>query len=448
MWIVARGAANRIREKDPRTAHFYFVRNNYRRESLLRIESSNVGMESARSYRASSFSCKRFEITDYEDAAVSAGDNLSNILGHRKTEKEPDEENVISSAKSVPGTVNQEESEKTESSKNVIPMRNLLDHIRSVRENYQARSKSSEDSEYIRVSTIEYIFELLFRERRERIRDFCKESAAPSIGEGTTTYMGDGSVNASKGYSGDDGLNMLFVDASQVLTAPGYKLSYCEVNETHESEETSFTTKGKVRCADGREIDFNVNVSMSRDFSAYARKSLGLDFIRTVDPLVINLKGSVADVSDQNFYFDIDSDGVEDEIASLGSGSGFLALDKDGNGKIDNGTELFGTASGDGFADLAKYDEDGNGWIDENDAIWKALKVWTKDENGEDILYTLAQAGVGAICLQRVATDFSVTNTDTASSRAQIRNSGVFLYEDGNVGTIQHVDMVKFQKEA
>ena len=54
-----------------------------------------------------------------------------------------------------------------------------------------------------------------------------------------------------------------------------------------------------------------------------------------------------ADVRDQTFKFDLDADGREDEISMLGKGSGFLALDKNGNGKIDDGSELFGTKSGD-----------------------------------------------------------------------------------------------------
>mgnify|MGYP000465316364 CR=1 FL=1 len=51
----------------------------------------------------------------------------------------------------------------------------------------------------------------------------------------------------------------------------------------------------------------------------------------------------------------------------LQGGSGYLALNKNGDGVINDGSELFGTASGDGFYDLSMYDEDGNGWIDEND---------------------------------------------------------------------------------
>lgn len=108
---------------------------------------------------------------------------------------------------------------------------------------------------------------------------------------------------------------------------------------------------------------------------------------------------------------------------------------------------MFGTASGNGFADLAEYDEDGNGWIDENDTVWNKLKIWAKDENGKDVLYRLADKNVGAICLQNVATDFT-QKSENSQTLGAIRKSGVFLYENGNVGTVQHVDVAKYYKEA
>ena len=165
------------------------------------------------------------------------------------------------------------------------------------------------------------------------------------------------------------------------------------------------------------------------------------------DPLVINLDTDVAELSDQTFYFDIDGDGEKDEVSQLGKGSGYLALDKNGDGVINDGSELFGTSSGNGFADLAAYDEDGNGWIDENDAIWSKLKIWCKDENGNDVLYRLADKGVGAICLQNAATDFTLKGQE-GQTRGAIRNTGVFLYENGNVGTVQHVDVAKYYAQA
>ena len=214
-----------------------------------------------------------------------------------------------------------------------------------------------------------------------------------------------------------------------------------------EAEDTAFTTKGTVRTSDGREISFNVNVGMSRRFQQYYQEEFQQASVDLCDPLVINLDTDVAELSDQTFYFDIDGDGELDEISQLGAGSGYLALDKNGDGIINDGNELFGTSSGNGFADLAKYDEDGNGWIDENDAIWDKLKIWCKDENGNDVLYRLADKGVGAICLQNVATDFALKGQE-GQTKGAIRNTGVFLYENGNVGTVQHVDVAKYDKGA
>ena len=143
----------------------------------------------------------------------------------------------------------------------------------------------------------------------------------------------------------------------------------------------------------------------------------------------------------------LDADGKEESISFAGKGSGFLALDKNNDGKINDGSELFGTRSGDGFKDLAAYDNDGNGWIDENDDIWNKLKIMTYDENGKEQLYTLAQAGVGAICLSKVGTEFSQKDENQATSSV-IRSTGVFLYENGMAGTVQHLDVAKYKQEA
>ena len=165
------------------------------------------------------------------------------------------------------------------------------------------------------------------------------------------------------------------------------------------------------------------------------------------DPLVLNLDTDVATLSDQKFFFDIDADGTEDEVSMLDAASGYLALDKNSDGIINDGNELFGTKSGDGFADLQKYDEDGNGWIDENDKIWSKLQIWCKDEDGNDQLYRLADNGVGAICLQKAATDFALKG-GMGQTNGAIRSTGVFLYENGNVGTVQHVDVAKYEQGA
>ncbi len=206
-------------------------------------------------------------------------------------------------------------------------------------------------------------------------------------------------------------------------------------------EVTSFSTFGTVETADGRSIHFNLNLEMSREFTS----AVGMEYARKtfcIDPLVINLEGSPAAFSDQTFFFDLDSDGKAEELSSLTGGSGFLALDLNNDGVINDGSELFGTKSGDGFKDLAAYDKDGNGWIDENDEVFKHLKVWTKNADGSDRLIAIADAGVGAIYLGNASTEFSVNTLDTNQTQGIVRSTGIFLKESGEVGTIQHVDLV------
>ncbi|MBO4416250.1 MAG: hypothetical protein J5824_09775 [Lachnospiraceae bacterium] len=207
----------------------------------------------------------------------------------------------------------------------------------------------------------------------------------------------------------------------------------------NESELTTFKSTGLAMTEDGRSISFGMELSMSRSFTAKF-ESLTMEEIIVTDPLIINIDNGYAGLTDVKFKFDLDSDGKMDEISFAGKGSGFLALDKDGNGKIDDGSELFGTKSGDGFADLAAYDDDGNSWIDENDEIYSKLKVWTKDADGNDKLMNLKEANVGAIYLGSASTEFSIKDGSNALQGA-IRKTGIYLKETGEVGTLQHVDL-------
>lgn len=208
-----------------------------------------------------------------------------------------------------------------------------------------------------------------------------------------------------------------------------------------EAESTTFATTGIVRTADGRDINFNMEISMSRAFTASINSLEVESYIKT-DPLIINLDTDIGSVSDQKFFFDLDADGKEEEISFAGKGSGFLALDRNGDGKINDGSELFGTKSGDGFKDLAAYDEDGNGWIDENDAVFSQLKIWTKDEEGNDRLMRLKDADVGAIYLGNADTQFSLKDDDHKLN-GEIKKTGIYLRESsGEVGTVNHVDLI------
>lgn len=206
-----------------------------------------------------------------------------------------------------------------------------------------------------------------------------------------------------------------------------------------ETEMTTFEAQGIAHTADGREINFGVSVSMSRKYTEYTSMQVARD-IPLLDPLVINVGGGVTNISDQHFYFDLDADGTEENVAGLENGSAFLAYDRNGDGIINNGLELFGAKSGNGFADLSEFDIDGNGWIDESDAVFDMLKVWYKDEQGQDKLIGLKEADVGAIYLDRADTEFTSHGMDLLIN-GRIRQTGMFLRESGGIGTVQQVDL-------
>lgn len=208
-----------------------------------------------------------------------------------------------------------------------------------------------------------------------------------------------------------------------------------------EQESVRVQAGGFVQTEDGRSIAFGVNINMSREFASMVSIET-TEQVVLKDPLIINMDDLPAGTRDITFQFDIDADGTMDEISMLRESSGFLALDRNGDGKINDGSELFGTRSGNGFADLAIYDKDHNGWIDENDEIFSQLRVWSKDKDGNDVLKTLKEADVGAIYLSSASSQFSLNDEKDNSVQGVVRATGIYLKEStGKAGTIQQVDL-------
>lgn len=217
-----------------------------------------------------------------------------------------------------------------------------------------------------------------------------------------------------------------------------WKNEFTEIYREH--ERSDFSSSGKIRTADGRSLDFKLELNMCRDFKC-ERKAIDSGKVVVLrDPLVINFEGKAVELSGKRFAFDLDADGKSESIDTLGSSSGYLAIDSNGDGRINDGRELFGTRSGNGFADLAALDGDGNKWLDEADPAFATLRIWQRDGAGQDTLSTLRDRGVGALYLGSIETPFSLTDSENRPL-AQIRASGIYLREDGNVGTLQQVDL-------
>jgi hypothetical protein len=100
-----------------------------------------------------------------------------------------------------------------------------------------------------------------------------------------------------------------------------------------------------------------------------------------------------------------------------------------------------GPATGDGFSELAALDSDGNEWIDEGDASFTQLRIWSRTAGGADQIATPAQLGIGAFHTGSADTQYRYGNT-AAESPGSLRASGVYLKEDGTAGTVQQLDLV------
>lgn len=348
----------------------------------MRINSATIGMESERTYSATQARVSRLTRFSGKQSIMDGSGTL--FGGFLQTDGENAEQ-----SKDKKGVGNES-------------LADIQGRMTNTRLNSQAISDMDdirEQMRQLRESCLRYLMQIFFPDKYKADSFETTEETGNTQQPGVTTLQ------------------------PQLVTVNSVRLTNRYYYE--ESESTSFTTKGTVKTEDGREIDF--------------------EQLTLCDPLVINLEGNVAQVSDQTFFFDIDCDGVEDEISKLISGSGFLALDQNGDGIINDGSELFGTQSGNGFADLAKFDSDGNGFIDENDEIFDRLKIWCMDENGQPHLYSLKEKGVGAIGLAHTGTQYSLTNENNETN-AVIRSTGFFLFEDGNAGSIQHVDLAKHEQ--
>ena len=157
-------------------------------------------------------------------------------------------------------------------------------------------------------------------------------------------------------------------------------------------------------------------------------------------PIVIDTLGNGFSLTDtaQGVFFDLDNDGVQEQTAwtSQGVDDVFLVLDRNGNGTVDNGSELFGNftpqpnppfgVARNGFLALAEYDKSANGGnsdgvIDRNDAVFGSLRLW-QDANHNGIsepgeLHILSELYVESLSL-----DFSASRrTDQYGNQFRYR---------------------------
>lgn len=213
-----------------------------------------------------------------------------------------------------------------------------------------------------------------------------------------------------------------------------------DIHWRRETEDSQFRAEGIIRTRDGEEIRLDVKLRMSREFEELSVNGFQADNGAVKDPLILNFDGTAAELGNEPVSMDLTLDGNKEAVPMPTAGSGFLVRMSADDENTVNGSQLFGPATGHGYAELADHDDDGNGWIDSGDAIFDSLGIWRQSPDGELTVTPLEEMDVGALSLDAITTPFTHTDGD-GQSRGQTRSTGVFLYENGGAGTMQQVDL-------
>jgi hypothetical protein len=157
-------------------------------------------------------------------------------------------------------------------------------------------------------------------------------------------------------------------------------------------------------------------------------------------PLTIDLNGDgVKTLSiDRGVQFDLLNTGSKANVGWVSAKDGLLAVDSNGNGKIDNGKELFGGGVGEGFAKLDSFDTNRDGIVNAKDQGFDSLKIW-QDRNSNGVtdrgeLQSLSVFGIKSLNVDHIAYD----------QAAELDKQGNILGERGSVTTTsgKSLDMI------
>lgn len=151
-----------------------------------------------------------------------------------------------------------------------------------------------------------------------------------------------------------------------------------------------------------------------------------------ISPLVMDLDGDGVELLavENGVLFDMTNDGVADKTGWSDKDDALLAFDKNGDGTINDRSELFGNDDlyGNGFDNLASYDLNEDGVIDSNDAIFKELKAW-KDGNSDgvsqsDELKSLSDVGIKSIKLNAGEVNYDIAGNPVTHESTVVREDG------------------------
>ncbi|WP_420427827.1 hypothetical protein [Algiphilus sp.] len=228
----------------------------------------------------------------------------------------------------------------------------------------------------------------------------------------------------------------LALGALETERAP--RVRFERVERFFEAESITVGITAQLDFGNGRRLDGELFLRMDRSF--YSERHFSLETGRRQDPLVLNFNGQGVALLDQRLGFDLRADGSMVAMPVLAPGNAMLTADRNGDGRINDGSEVLGARSGDAWSDLRRLDADGNGFIDAQDPAFQTLRLWERDGSGKERLSSLAERGVRAIGLQHIGSPFALKDGHN-QELGVIRSTGYFLDEQFRLRPAQQIDL-------
>lgn len=191
---------------------------------------------------------------------------------------------------------------------------------------------------------------------------------------------------------------------------------------------------------DDQEVSLNYNFSLSSERQSYSKVEMSVEALK--DPIIVQFGSQgLGEINGQRI-FDINQDSRLDSLPVFSGDVGYLVHDTNDNMIADNGSELFGPKTGQGFTELAQLDSNKNGFIDAGDEQFEKLYLWqpSSEENQEEQWLSLKEANIKAISLSKIDTPFDFYDQN-GEVQARLRQSSFAISEDGAGRGVHQVDV-------
>jgi len=268
---------------------------------------------------------------------------------------------------------------------------------------------------------------------------------------GRALDISDFSFNSDKQHSSKEKVNGTLSSINDIFSAPSAELinidgqsfqqgDLLSVEQWRSHEQhLNYQVQGVFNVND-QELSLDYNFALSSEQVSYSKIEVSAAALK--DPIIVQFGSQgLGNIKGQQ-DFAINQDNTLDSLPIFSGDVGYLVYDKNNNQQADNGNELFGPTTGQGFTELAQLDSNNNGFIDPDDQQFEQLYLWQPNGDIDQIeqLLSLAEAKIQAISLSAISTPFDFYDQQ-GEIQAQLRLSSFAISESGNGRGVHQIDV-------